>query len=103
MRIYASNKINELTLETYIFCCLITPTDSGIYLEEYTYQTRESKKALYKIDKCYYRLPHKPSSLFEKDVPITDDIKNQVLNKIIFKLEFRSLKDRKGKGREMAL
>jgi hypothetical protein len=99
MRITINNKFNDLILETFVFCCLISPTDSGIYLEEYILQERDTKKSKYRITESYYKLPNKISTLFEKDVPLTEDIKNMVLNEIIFRLEFKMLKDRKGKSK----
>jgi hypothetical protein len=103
MRVIVTNKIDDFTLETFIFTCLVNPTSYGIYLEEYIKETRDHLRSKYYIVDSYYKLQSKPSNLYEKDVPLTDKIKNKTLNAIMSRLEFKMLTDRKSKSKGRSL
>ena len=77
-------RIDELTLEKWGFVII----HQNIYLDSYYLLEKESKKHRnYKFIKKYERLNKRDSNIEERDVPFTDDIKQEALNQFISRIK----------------
>ena len=54
-----------------------------LYLDKYLIMYRESKRHSWKVSKKYYRVIERDNSINLKDVPLTDEIKEQALKEHI--------------------
>ncbi len=85
---------DKLTRECYRFWFYV----GTLWLDTYTYQTRETTRHGWKTQKFYTRLDHRFSlSQIEnpEDVPLSDEIKQQAIKKFTETLTVQTWKDRR--------
>lgn len=84
-------QIDELTLEKWRFYIL----DKRIYLDAYYLLQKESKRHKnFRTLKGYERLSERNSTMREGEVPFTDEIKQEALNKFVSLLKVMKWSER---------
>ena len=87
-------KIDDLTIEVWGFYI----NGNTIYLDYYTLFQKESKrKRTFKPIKYYSRLRNRESTITESEVPFTDEIKKDALDKYIETLRVLKWSERDNK------
>lgn len=73
-------QVDELTIERWEFSFI----GLNLYLNTYSLEKKESKKhRTYKAIKKYDRLWRRDNTITEEEVPFTDEIKQEALNKFM--------------------
>jgi hypothetical protein len=85
-------QVDELTIERWTF----TWIDKTIFLDKYVLLQKESKrKRIYSRIKHYDRIMGRNSTIKESDVPLSEDLKAEVLAKFIANIRVIKWEERK--------
>ncbi len=95
MNITIEHKLDELTKEEYGF--YLFDDRQTLYLDVYRVWKKETIKHKFKIIKQYCRLDHRsswrPDNVKVEDIRLTDDIKNEALDKLRSMVKVDTWKD----------
>lgn len=82
-RIEIIKEIDELNREVYRFCLI---DETKLVLDEFRIEFKETKRHKFKCNKFYERLRKRESTLTVDDVNLTEELKQEVIDKFISQL-----------------